>query len=54
MPMSKPKRIPIGTSENLLKGSIELRDIFHSVGIKGVLIINRSEDGIVLLGRVKF
>jgi len=50
--MSKPKRMPIGTSENLLKGGITLSIRSHSSGIKGVMMQRRSGDGIALLGIV--
>lgn len=52
-PMSNPKRIPIGTSRNLLKEVVFLRDFSHSSGMKGVLIINRLGDDIATLGIVE-
>ena len=39
--MSKPKRMPIGTSENLFKGLRLFSSNSHSCGIKGVLMISR-------------
>ena len=47
--MSKPKRIPIGTSEILLKGVILLSICSHSSGMKGVMTHRRSGDGVALL-----
>ena len=48
--MSKPERMLIGTSENLLKGVISLSILSHSLGIKGVITVSRSEDEVTLLG----
>ena len=44
IPMSKPNCILIGTSENLLKRGVLRRKECHALAIKGVLMINRSDD----------
>ena len=51
--MSKLKRIPIGTSGNLLKGAISLSNHSHSSGKKGVLIAKRLCNNVALLGDVR-
>ena len=51
--MSKPRCIPIGTSENLLKGVILLSNCSHSSGMKGVLIVKRLCNNVALLGDVR-
>lgn len=48
-PISKPWRIPIGTSENLLKGTVLLRNFSHWSGMNGVFMVSKSRDGVALL-----
>jgi hypothetical protein len=51
IPMSKPKRIPIGTSENLLKGEILSSIEAHSFAMNGVFTRSRL-DNVAKLGVV--
>jgi hypothetical protein len=48
--MSKPKRILIGTSRKGLKGFIRTSNFSHSSGMKGVMMGNRLDNDVALLG----
>ena len=50
--MSKPKRMPIGTSGKLLKGRILFNNRSHSSGMKGVITANKSRDRVAILSGV--
>jgi hypothetical protein len=53
IPMSKPKRIPIGTSRNLLKRVVLVSILCHTSDMKGVLTMSRSCNNGALLGIMK-